>query len=42
MPDKRISLILCGDFNSVPSCGVYQLYTTGVVPSDIADWKSSK
>ncbi|VVC92956.1 unnamed protein product [Leptidea sinapis] len=36
-PDARISLILCGDFNSVPSCGIYQLYTTGCAPiNDLA------
>lgn len=40
-PEKRISVILCGDFNSVPSCGLYQLYTTGVAPSILPDWKSN-
>lgn len=40
-PDKRVSLILCGDFNSVPSCGIYQLYTTGSSPSTLPDWKSN-
>ncbi|XP_077292174.1 2',5'-phosphodiesterase 12 [Arctopsyche grandis] len=42
MPGKRVSLLLCGDFNSVPSCGVYQLYTTGFVPSDYIDFKSNE
>lgn len=41
-PNKRISVILCGDFNSVPSCGIYQLYTTGASPSSLPDWKSSE
>ncbi|XP_059048899.1 2',5'-phosphodiesterase 12 [Achroia grisella] len=41
MPNKRISVILCGDFNSVPSCGIYQLYTTGSAPSSLLDWKSN-
>ncbi|KAM3959054.1 2',5'-phosphodiesterase 12 [Aphomia sociella] len=41
MPEKRISLIICGDFNSVPSCGIYKLYTTGVAPSSLEDWKSN-
>ncbi|KAJ8726280.1 hypothetical protein PYW07_000978 [Mythimna separata] len=41
-PNKRISVILCGDFNSVPSCGIYQLYTTGESPSTLPDWKSNK
>ncbi|XP_026328587.1 2',5'-phosphodiesterase 12-like, partial [Hyposmocoma kahamanoa] len=40
-PNKRVSLILCGDFNSVPSCGIYQLYTTGVSPDTLPDWKSN-
>ncbi|CAH0603216.1 unnamed protein product [Chrysodeixis includens] len=40
-PKKKISIILCGDFNSVPSCGIYQLYTTGRAPSDLPDWKSN-
>ncbi|CAH2104750.1 unnamed protein product [Euphydryas editha] len=40
-PGKRVSLILCGDFNSVPSCGIYQLYTTGVAPSTLPDWVSN-
>ncbi|KPI93870.1 2',5'-phosphodiesterase 12 [Papilio xuthus] len=38
---KRISLVLCGDFNSVPSCGIYQLYTTGIVPDSLPDWQSN-
>ncbi|XP_026487733.2 2',5'-phosphodiesterase 12 [Vanessa tameamea] len=40
-PEKRISLILSGDFNSVPSCGIYQLYTTGSATSSLPDWKSN-
>ncbi|XP_014358348.2 2',5'-phosphodiesterase 12 isoform X1 [Papilio machaon] len=40
-PEKRISLILCGDFNSVPSCGIYQLYTTGIAPDSLPDWQSN-
>lgn len=40
-PDKRISLILSGDFNSVPSCGIYQLYCTGMASSTLPDWKSN-
>ncbi|KAJ3656962.1 hypothetical protein Zmor_015999 [Zophobas morio] len=39
---KRVSLILCGDFNSVPECGIYQLYTTGKVQEDHVDFQSSK
>ncbi|XP_049869288.1 2',5'-phosphodiesterase 12 [Pectinophora gossypiella] len=40
--NKKVSLLLCGDFNSVPSCGIYQLYTTGISPSSLPDWKSNK
>ncbi|CAH0404752.1 unnamed protein product [Chilo suppressalis] len=40
-PGKIISLILCGDFNSVPTCGIYELYTTGVAASTLPDWKSN-
>lgn len=39
---KRISILFCGDFNSTPECGIYQLYTTGNVSDDYKDWKSSK
>ncbi|KAJ8979548.1 hypothetical protein NQ317_017696 [Molorchus minor] len=39
--NKRISLIFCGDFNSVPECGVYKLYTTGTVPKDCIDYSSN-
>ncbi|CAH2066567.1 unnamed protein product, partial [Iphiclides podalirius] len=39
-PGKSVSLILCGDFNSVPSCGIYRLYTTGIALDDLPDWKS--
>ncbi|CAG9784488.1 unnamed protein product [Diatraea saccharalis] len=41
LPGKIISMILCGDFNSVPSCGIYQLYTTGFSGSTLPDWKSN-
>ncbi|KAL1513901.1 hypothetical protein ABEB36_003240 [Hypothenemus hampei] len=39
---KRVSLIFCGDFNSVPSCGIYQLYTTGSLPGNFQDYSSNK
>ncbi|CAG9858960.1 unnamed protein product [Phyllotreta striolata] len=42
MTSKRISLIFCGDFNSVPSCGIYKLYTNGEVPKNFIDYESSK
>ncbi|GJQ66888.1 hypothetical protein Trydic_g7910 [Trypoxylus dichotomus] len=39
--DKNITTIFCGDFNSVPECGIYQLYTTGFVSESIIDFKSN-
>ncbi|GFQ67194.1 2',5'-phosphodiesterase 12 [Trichonephila clavata] len=35
------SLILCGDFNSCPEFGVYQLMTTGSLNEDCIDWHSN-
>lgn len=35
-------MIFCGDFNSVPECGVYQLYTTGDVSENHIDFHSSE
>ncbi|KAK9879423.1 hypothetical protein WA026_006490 [Henosepilachna vigintioctopunctata] len=40
-PEKRISLVFCGDFNSIPDCGIYKLFTTGSVPEDFIDYKSN-
>lgn len=40
-PNKQISVIFCGDFNSTPDCGVYKLFTSGYVPSDCVDFKSN-
>jgi 2',5'-phosphodiesterase len=37
-----ISLIFCGDFNSVPECGIYKLMTEGHVPDDFVDWRSNE
>ncbi|CAJ1052012.1 '%2C5'-phosphodiesterase 12 [Xyrichtys novacula] len=34
-------LIFCGDFNSVPTSGVFQLLSEAVVPQQHADWDSS-
>ncbi|XP_044742172.1 2',5'-phosphodiesterase 12 isoform X2 [Chrysoperla carnea] len=39
--DKRITLMFCGDFNSVPECGIYKLMTTGSVSEDEPDWSSN-
>lgn len=37
-----VSLIFCGDFNSVPECGIYKLMTEGYVPDNFIDWSSNK
>lgn len=39
---EQISLIFCGDFNSVPECGIYKLMTEQFVPDDFVDFRSSK
>lgn len=36
-----VSLIFCGDFNSVPDCGIYKLMTEQFVPADFVDWSSN-
>ncbi|KAK8737191.1 hypothetical protein OTU49_004376 [Cherax quadricarinatus] len=43
-PEKEVSLIFCGDFNSTPECGVYRLMTTQLIDFDDMDWniKSSE
>lgn len=41
-PDhENIGLIFCGDFNSVPECGIYKLMTENFVPEDFIDWNSN-
>ncbi|CRK87609.1 CLUMA_CG001405, isoform A, partial [Clunio marinus] len=37
-----VSLIFCGDFNSVPECGIYKLMTQKSVPENFIDWKSNQ
>ncbi|XP_055913295.1 2',5'-phosphodiesterase 12 [Eupeodes corollae] len=39
--EDSISLVFCGDFNSVPECGIYKLMTEKFVDSDYIDWKSN-
>lgn len=41
-PTAEVSVIFCGDFNSTPDCGVYQLMTTGSAPDNLEDWKSNE
>ena len=38
---EDISLIFCGDFNSVPECGIFKLMTEGFVPENYIDWDSN-
>ncbi|XP_071571761.1 2',5'-phosphodiesterase 12 isoform X1 [Temnothorax nylanderi] len=40
-PECNVSVLLCGDFNSVPECGIYQLMTENYVPETCEDWKSN-
>lgn len=40
--DAQIALIFCGDFNSVPECGIYKLMTENHVPQDFIDWSSNE
>uniref|UniRef100_A0A1B6D1I8 2',5'-phosphodiesterase 12 n=1 Tax=Clastoptera arizonana TaxID=38151 RepID=A0A1B6D1I8_9HEMI len=41
-PAKHVSLLICGDYNSVAECGIYKLMTTKEVPDDFVDWKSKE
>ncbi|XP_053677994.1 2',5'-phosphodiesterase 12 [Anopheles nili] len=38
----NIALLFCGDFNSVPECGIYKLLTEQYVGPDFPDWESNK
>ncbi|XP_033238534.1 glucose-repressible alcohol dehydrogenase transcriptional effector isoform X2 [Drosophila pseudoobscura] len=38
---QNIGLIFCGDFNSVPDCGVYKLMTEQFVDKQFSDWCSN-
>lgn len=40
--DKQLSIIFCGDFNSVPECGIFKLMTERFVPDNFVDFKSSE
>lgn len=41
-PDRNVSCIFCGDFNSTPEWGVYRLITTQHIGADCIDWASNK
>ncbi|XP_016987842.1 2',5'-phosphodiesterase 12 [Drosophila rhopaloa] len=38
---QNIGLIFCGDFNSVPECGIYKLMTEQVADESLEDWRSN-
>ncbi|XP_034481423.1 2',5'-phosphodiesterase 12 [Drosophila innubila] len=38
---QNIGLVFCGDFNSVPECGIYKLMTEKFVDSNFVDWSSN-
>ena len=38
----NVSIVLCGDFNSTPDSGIYQLMTTNFVAENHKDWSSSE
>ncbi|XP_046735511.1 2',5'-phosphodiesterase 12 [Diprion similis] len=40
-PDHNVSIILCGDFNSSPDSGIYQLMCKNQIPEDYKDWSSN-
>lgn len=42
LSEKQLSIIFCGDFNSVPECGIYKLMTEKFVPDHFIDFQSSK
>ncbi|XP_042861994.1 2',5'-phosphodiesterase 12-like [Penaeus japonicus] len=39
-PEKDISLLFCGDFNSTPEFGVYRFMKTQFIDTDDPDWSS--
>ncbi|KAG8970351.1 Glucose-repressible alcohol dehydrogenase transcriptional effector [Tulasnella sp. 419] len=39
---NKIPTIVCGDFNSIPSSGVYEFLSTGAVPPNHVDFMSHK
>uniref|UniRef100_T1J5K1 2',5'-phosphodiesterase 12 n=1 Tax=Strigamia maritima TaxID=126957 RepID=T1J5K1_STRMM len=39
--NNKIGVIFCGDFNSTPESGVYQLVTTQFIPTDYERWNSA-
>uniref|UniRef100_A0A2M4CRH8 2',5'-phosphodiesterase 12 n=1 Tax=Anopheles darlingi TaxID=43151 RepID=A0A2M4CRH8_ANODA len=39
---QELALLFCGDFNSVPECGIYRLMTERYVGPEMADWLSNE
>uniref|UniRef100_A0A1I8PS33 2',5'-phosphodiesterase 12 n=1 Tax=Stomoxys calcitrans TaxID=35570 RepID=A0A1I8PS33_STOCA len=39
--EKQLAIVFCGDFNSVPECGIYRLMTERFVDKDFIDWSSN-
>ncbi|XP_065077061.1 2',5'-phosphodiesterase 12 [Ochlerotatus camptorhynchus] len=39
---KDFAIVFCGDFNSVPECGMYRLMTERFVGDEMADWQSNE
>ncbi|XP_050077298.1 2',5'-phosphodiesterase 12 [Anopheles maculipalpis] len=42
LQESDLALLFCGDFNSVPECGIYKLMTERFVGPDFIDWQSNK
>ncbi|XP_026675284.1 2',5'-phosphodiesterase 12 [Ceratina calcarata] len=40
-PSCNVSILYCGDFNSTPADGVYELMTQKFIPEDYCDWTTS-
>ena len=41
-PEKTVTVILCGDFNSTPPFGVMEYMTGGVIGENHSDWRSQE
>lgn len=42
VPNAKVSVIFAGDFNSMPTEGIFQLMTEKTIPVDHKDFRSSK
>jgi len=41
-PDKEVTIMLCGDFNSTPPFGVLEYFNVGKIEEDHQDWRSQE